>query len=284
MPSPQRSNKLGLLVRVGLFVFLALVGVSLFPVLMRPLGGYLIAGVLGIFAAAAVANALVLRVYERGRLADIGLGWSNASRRNLAVGFAGGAGAALLVVGVPLLTPFASLHRDPEFPGGWETALFVGIVLLFGAIGEELLFRGYAFQVLLRELGPFATILPVSVLFGLSHSANAGSSPLSLANTIGWGIVLGVAFLRSGDLWLPIGLHYGWNLILPLLGVPLSGFRMGITGYVLDWHIGDLWSGGSYGPEGGILTSFVLLPLALYLWKAPIDGQEAFLLRRRKEG
>jgi membrane protease YdiL (CAAX protease family) len=182
------------------------------------------------------------------------------------------------------VTPLASLQPDTEYPGGWETTLLVGIVLLFGAIGEYMLFRGYAFQLMLRHLGPFATILPVSVLFGLSHSSNAGSSPISLINTIGWGLILGVAFLRSGDLWLPIGLHYGWNLVLPLLGVPVSGFKMGITGYALHWSIGDLWSGGLYGPEGGLLTTFVLIPLALFLWKAPIDGQEAFLLRSGEEG
>lgn len=279
MRSHAPRSPMGLLVRIGVFAFLAVAGITLFPLAMRPIGGFVIAGLLGVFAAAAVANALTLRIYERGRLTDIGLGWTNDSQWNAGLGVIGGAGAAVLVLGIPLLVGWAEFRPASE-PGGWPEIMFVAVLLLFGAFGEEMLFRGYGFQVLLRHAGPFATILPTSVLFGLAHSTNAGADELSLANTVAWGVILGVAFLRSGDLWLPIGLHYGWNLTLPLFGVRLSGFKMEVTGYAIRWRIGDLWSGGDYGPEGGLITSIVLLALAVYLWKAPIHGQEAFLLRR----
>jgi hypothetical protein len=74
-------------------------------------------------------------------------------------------------------------------------------------------------------------------------------------------------------------LHFGWNWALPLLGVNLSGFTMGVTGYSLHWKIGGLWSGGEYGPEGGLLTSAIVVLLFIFLHKAPIQHQEAFLLR-----
>ena len=146
-----------------------------------------------------------------------------------------------------------------------------------------MLFRGYGFQVLLAALGPFATILPVSVLFALAHSANLNVSPLALCNTFLWGVLLGCAFVRSGDLWLPIGLHLGWNWALPMFGVNLSGFTMRVTGYAMHWKVGPIWSGGDYGPESGVLTSGVLVLLAIYLWKAPVLRQNAFLLRSRHE-
>ncbi len=290
METHAPRSKLGLLVRLGLFIFLAIAGIWLFSLAMVPLGGYVVGAVLGVFAAAAVANAITLRVYERGKLSDIGLGWTNASRRNAILGVAGGAGAALIVLGPPLLLQWA--HLQPvSGPTGWPAILFLGIVLLFGAFGEEMLFRGYGFQILLPHAGPFATIFPTSVLFALAHSANIDATELDMANTIlsfgntfAWGVILGVAFLRSGDLWFPIGLHYGWNVMLPLFGVSLSGLKMEVTGYALAWKIGSIWSGGAYGPEGGLLTSSVLLLLAVYLWKAPIQGQEAFLLRRGREG
>ncbi len=275
---------MSLLLRVGLFAFLAVVGLFVFPVLMAPVAGYLVGSVLGTFTAAAVANALVLRIYERGRLADIGLGWTRASRQNLIVGVIGGCGAACFVIVPALATGIARMRPDPEYAGGWPAVLFVTIILLFGAFGEEMLFRGYGFQVLLRVAGPFATILPVSLLFALAHTANQNSTFLAIANTAGWGVILGVAFLRSGDLWLPVGLHFGWNWALPMLGANLSGFKMGVTGYALEWHVSELWSGGAYGPEGGLMTSTVLGVLAVYLWKAPIEGQEAYLVRPPKEG
>ena len=144
---------------------------------------------------------------------------------------------------------------------------------------EEMLFRGYAFQVLARSIGAFATVLPMGVLFGLAHLNNQNVTWLGVANTMGWGVLFGVAFLRSGDLWLPIGLHFGWNWVLPLMGVNLSGFTMDLTGRSLHSSWSVLWSGGAYGPEGGLLTSLVVAGLFYYIWKAPIQHQDALLLR-----
>jgi membrane protease YdiL (CAAX protease family) len=280
-PPTQRQKNLGVLLRVGVFVLIAVLGnYFIFPIIIAFLGvPLLVVATLGTFAAAAVANAIVLRIYERGQLADIGLEWTPASRRNLAVGILGGIGAALVVLAGPILFRAADLEPVSNQPFRWPSALFVSIVLLFGAVGEEMLFRGYAFQVLVRAIGPFATILPMSVLFGLAHSDNLNFSGLALLNTILWGIVFGYAFLLSGDLWLPIGLHFGWNVTLPWFGANLSGFTMGVTGYSMHWKIGGLWSGGAYGPEGGMLTTVVAVAVFFYLQRAPVLRQEAFLLR-----
>jgi uncharacterized protein len=278
--TPGQKN-LGVLLRVGVFALIAILGnYFIFPIIIAFFGvPILVVATLGTFAAAAIANAIVLRIYERGQLADIGLEWTAASRRNLALGVLGGIGAALVVLVGPILFRVADLEPVTNEHFRWPSALFVSIVLLFGAVGEEMLFRGYAFQVLVRAIGPFATILPMSVLFGLAHSDNLNFSWLALINTVLWGIVFGYAFLISGDLWLPIGLHFGWNWTLPLLGANLSGFTMEVTGYSMHWKIGGLWSGGAYGPEGGLLTSATVVAVFFYLHRAPIQHQEAFLLQ-----
>jgi membrane protease YdiL (CAAX protease family) len=274
----QRQKLIGLALRVGAFALIAVLGYFfVFPIIIAFIGApVFVISTLGTFAAAAVANAVVLRIYERGNLAGIGLGWTAASRRNLSLGVLGGMGAALIVIVVPLILRVADVVRVPSEQFHWPSLLFVSILLLFGAVGEEMLFRGYAFQVLVRGIGPFATILPMAVLFGLAHSQNLNFGPLALTNTILWGIVLGYSFLRSGDLWLPIGLHFGWNWMLPLLGVNLSGFTMNVTGYTMHWKIGDRFSGGAYGPEGGLLTTAVVIGLFFYLGKAPVQHQETF--------
>ncbi len=273
------STRLGVIVRVGVFALIAFVAMSVLAPLMHAIGGYLVAATLSTFAAAALANAVSLRIYERGQLADIGLQWNAASRRHLLIGFAAGSGSAFLVLGVPLLTGAAELRPAPDSPASWGTFLFVSLVLLFGVVGEEMLFRGYAFQVLMCSMGPFATILPAGALFGIMHSSNPNTTVISLANTMAWGVLLGCAFLRSGDLWLPIGLHFGWNWVLPMFGVNLSGFTMKITGYAMHWKIGALWSGGDYGPEAGLLTSLLVVGLAVVLFKAPVRPQIPYLLR-----
>ena len=278
-PTAQ-NQKLGVILRVGVFGLIAWLCYLIFPFIMTIFGGpILVVAALGTFAAAAVANAIALRIYERAQLADIGLGWTAASRRNLSLGLLGGIGAGLIVVAGPILVRAADLEPIPNEHMHWGSLIFVSIVLVFGAVGEEMLFRGYGFQVLVRAMGPFATILPVGVLFGLAHSENLNFSPLAFVNTTLWGVVLGYAFIRSGDLWLPIGLHFGWNWTLPLMGVNLSGFTMEITGYSVHWKTGVLFSGGSYGPEGGLLTTAMVIALFFYLHKAPIQQQPAFLLQ-----
>ena len=229
--------------------------------------------------AAVVANGLCMRIYERRQIAAIGLLWDKASLVNLGLGCLGGIGAAALVLAGPLLARTAHFSRslDPDAGSPGSFAL-VTASLLFGAAGEEMLFRGFGFQVLLRGLGDWSTILPVGLVFAALHAVNPHATWLGLANTAGFGILFGYAFVRSRDLWLPIGLHFGWNFTLPLFGVNVSGLTMRLTGFNMEWSAGALWSGGEYGPEASILTSAVLVLLYVYLWKAPIWRQRSALL------
>ena len=259
-------DRQGLILRVGLYILLAWLGLLFFPAMMLPLGGIVLTSTLSTFAAGAVANAVVVRIYERARLADVGLGGSPSSGREFLTGVAAGVAGVVCVVAVPLALRMANFRLAPaavEHP--WAAFAFDGVAIFFGAMGEELLFRGYAFQLLIRSLGPFATILPTSIIFGLMHSWNPNATPLGIVNTVAWGILLGYAVWRTGALWLPIGLHFGWNGALPLLGSNLSGFTMGVTGYTLEWNVGVLWSGGGYGVEGSLLTTGIVVALFFVL-------------------
>jgi membrane protease YdiL (CAAX protease family) len=120
----------------------------------------------------------------------------------------------------------------------------------------------------------------VGVLFGLLHGTNPSANWISTANTAGFGILFGYAYLRSRDLWLPIGLHFAWNFTLTLFGVNVSGLRMKVTGYEMSWTAGSLWSGGEYGPEASVLTLAVLALLFAYVWKAPVRRQFSQIVDR----
>jgi membrane protease YdiL (CAAX protease family) len=270
---------LAVVARLGVFAFLSFAGLFLFAWLFLGLG-YFVASALHAFAAAAVANWLCMRIFEHASLADIGLHSSRASAIHLLLGLAGGVVAGLFVTGGPVLEGSAALVAT----GGsdWRNVALLLILILFGGAGEEMLFHGYGFQVLMAQIGPYATILPVSVLFAVAHAGNLNVHALGLINTCLWGIILGTAFLKSGDLWLAIGLHVGWNWALPLMGARLSGFTMNVTGYELRWKADSIWSGGGYGPEGGLLTTLALVVLFLWLiWKAPVRRQTPYLLRER---
>jgi CAAX protease family protein len=249
-----------------------------FGFLMQAVAGTLAGMTLANLAAALFANWIALKIFADSSLAALGLWWNRAGADNFALGLMGGIGAACMVLGPPLLAGAAHFSQIPEDrPTVWAMA-FLAVFLLVGSSAEEILFRGFGFQTLLANFGKWIAIAPVAVLFGLLHLGNPGASWLGIANTIGFGAVFGYACARSRDLWLPIGLHFGWNLTLPLFGVNVSGLRMDVTGYAMSWTAGALWSGGAYGPEASLLTSAVVVLLFLYVWKAPIRRQTSPLM------
>lgn len=273
-PAKPADTKLSLAIRVFFFIALVVIGL-LFATTPLSFFGPVVAGSVGLCATGLLANVITMRIFDRRPLADIGLQATRSSNVNLGFGILYGAAAAGFMLLAPLLAGTGHLDARKDFQTSWATLLFYLMTLLVAATGEELIFRGYAFQLLVEKIGPFATILPVSVLFGLAHGSNPNSSRLAILNTILWGILLGFAFLRSRDLWLPIGLHFGWNAVLPLFGVNLSGLTIEVTRYAYRWDLAPIWSGGDYGPEGGLLTTIFVLGLFYALYRAPIQPQHS---------
>jgi membrane protease YdiL (CAAX protease family) len=267
-----RQDPVRVAIHVAVYIALFIVSSMIFGWALASVG-YLVGIIATSVLAAGFANWLSLRIFEGRHLVDAGLWWNRASSTNLAFGLAGGAGSAAFVLLPPLLFREARLLSSNVDRPTIGSIVFLLVLLAAGVLGEELLFRGYAFQLLLRTAGPYATILPVGILFALLHGSNPNATWFGLANTAAFGILFGYAYLRSRDLWLPIGLHLGWNFTLPLFGVNLSGLRMRMTGYEMSWSAGALWSGGEYGPEASLLTSAVVVALFFYLWKAPIRRQ-----------
>jgi len=271
-------------IRAGVFVLFYVVSAQLAGWFLSGLNNPLLSGTTVILLTGLIANVLCLRIFEGMHLPDCGL-WLNASAgRNLVLGLGGGVGAAALVLLPPVAAGaahFVMLPNEPPTPG---SVAFLIAMLAGGSIGEELLFRGYGLQILIAAIGSWATILPLGILFGALHYGNPGASLLSSAITAGFGILFGYAYLRSRDLWLPIGLHFGWNFTLPVFGVNMSGLRIRVAGYEMVWSAGDLWSGGSYGPEASILTLVVLVLLFVYIRKIPVARQSSPLIDPPAQG
>lgn len=196
------------------------------------------------------ANLASARWFGTLRFADFGLGWSADSAKQTCLGLFLGAGSMSALVLGAVITGLA--RWEPAESGN---LIWLAATLLAGATGEELLFRGYAFQYL-AEAWPAPAILGSGVLFGLAHVLlNHNIQPIGALNTALWGALLGYGCWRTKALWLPIGIHYGWNLAQVLFGASLSGTTISATGVRLVWSGPDLWSGGDYGPEGGLLTT-----------------------------
>ncbi|MBV8829507.1 MAG: CPBP family intramembrane metalloprotease [Acidobacteriaceae bacterium] len=274
-PREPLSTPVGIIIRLAFFVAAVLIGLLFLTSLLSAIFGTVVAGTIGLCATGLLANFLTMRIFDRRPFTDIGLQPNNAGLRNLLIGILFGGGAAALMLLAPILAGTGHLVGRSEDSFTWPTLFFYLAALLVAAVGEEMIFRGYAFQLLVEKIGPFATILPVSIIFGLAHNANPHATGLGVANTAFWGVLLGYAFLRARDLWLPIGLHYGWNAVLPLFGVNLSGLTIDVTRYTYRWDLRPLWSGGEYGPEGGLLATIFIITLFWALRKAPVKPQTA---------
>lgn len=277
------DTRLGIVLRVAFFVATVFVGLRLLVFLLFTVFGLVVAGTVGLCAAGLAANLLTLRIFDRRPLTDIGLKGGRISILNFALGLLVGVGAAGLMMLAPILAGSGHLVEQPNPVFSWPNLLFYLITLAVAAAGEEMIFRGYAFQLLVDKIGPFATLLPVSVIFGLTHASNPHSTAIGVLNTVLWGVVLGFAFLRSRDLWLPIGLHFGWNAVLPLFGVNLSGLNIEVTRFQYRWDLLPLWSGGDYGPEGGLLATIFVIGVFFTLLKIPVKAQHAAIARNLNE-
>jgi membrane protease YdiL (CAAX protease family) len=273
-PFENPVTRLGIVLRVAFFAGIVVAGLWVFGRALSIFGA-VVEATIGLFATGLLSNFLTMRIFDRRPLTDIGIGGGRASRMNFAIGAVLGAGAAALMLSAPLLGGAGHLVLRPAGSFAWPSLVFYLAVMVFGAAGEEMIFRGYAFQLLVQRMGPFATVLPVGVVFGIVHSWNPNATSWGVLNTILWGILLGYSFLRSRDLWLPIGLHYGWNVVLPLFGVNLSGLTIEITRYFYRWDLTPLWSGGNYGAEGGLLATIFVIALFFALARAPIVPQTA---------
>lgn len=147
-----------------------------------------------------------------------------------------------------------------------NTLLFFVIFMLVGW-NEELLSRGYHLQTIASGLNLFWAVLFSSAFFGLLHLNNPNASWVSTAGIFFAGVYQSYAYFRTGQLWLPIGLHIGWNFFEGVVfGFPVSGLdiyaltRIQVTGPVL-------WTGGAFGPEAGlILLPSLIVGSVLIYW------------------
>ncbi len=124
---------------------------------------------------------------------------------------------------------------------------------LGGAIVEELIFRGLMFQAIDKLGGRPLALALTSLFFGVVHLGNPGATLWSgFAIFLEAGVLLGAAFLWRRNLWFTMGLHFAWNAIEGLLGIPVSGHST-VGLFTVTVNGNSLLTGGDFGLEGSIV-------------------------------
>ncbi|MDO8683779.1 MAG: CPBP family intramembrane metalloprotease [Armatimonadota bacterium] len=123
------------------------------------------------------------------------------------------------------------------------------------SIFEELIMRGYVFSILYSRLGPSHAVIGSAAIFSLFHLVKHTRLPLLFTiNAFFFGILAAQSRLATGALWMPIGLHIGWNFAASsVFGLPCAGriYDGGLITCTVDGpkHI----TGGYYSPDAGLL-------------------------------
>jgi membrane protease YdiL (CAAX protease family) len=228
----------------------------------------------GISFLACLAATWMFLQFEDRPLAAIGLDLQRRRGREFLFGALGG---AALMASTGLAIYLADGCHWLRTPGVGALRLLQGAWLYLAvALSEELLFRGYCFQRLEEGLGAGATLALTGLGFALAHWGNPGmTGPTRLWATLNIGLaalLLGLAYLRTRSLALPIGIHLGWNWTQgSLLGFGVSGTREA-GWWTPVFHARPAWlTGGAFGLEASLPCALLCAAacVALALWPDP---------------
>jgi len=160
-----------------------------------------------------------------------------------------------------------------------QSLLGAANMAVLSGIGEELIFRGVVYRIFEEMFGSVIALLVSAAFFGATHLANPGATLTSgAAIALEAGVLLGVSYMMVRNLWLPIGLHFGWNFAeSAIFGSVVSGnafkglFSTTLTGP-------ELLTGGKFGPEASVVAVAICAAAALVIlviavrrgeWKPP---------------
>ncbi|MFJ3666956.1 lysostaphin resistance A-like protein [Streptomyces sp. NPDC090106] len=163
--------------------------------------------------------------------------------------------------------------------GGYGTeggVSIAGLLTVFGlmtgvAVTEELLFRGVLFRLVEELAGTKGALIVSAVLFGGLHLLNPKATVWgALAIAVEGGVMLGAVYAATRSLWLPIGVHFGWNFALSgVFGVTVSGDDSGPGGLLHGALTGpSVLTGGTFGPEASLFAILVCSVPTVYFLRA----------------
>lgn len=207
---------------------------------------------------------------DKRSLAILGLHYDGSSLTYVAYGAAIALSCVTLTFLIGLLFGYVEVRRSKLSDDcvSCMPLFFGGLVDFFtAAVFEEIIFRGYVFYLLFETWGPVTAIVGSSIGFSFAHIIKYPNVPaMFIFNALIFGLMAAACRHLMGSLWLPIGIHFGWNVVSgPIFGLPYSG-RSYERGVVVSDVSGPTWlTGGLYSFDAGVLGTVALLIAAVGL-------------------
>jgi hypothetical protein len=235
--------------------------------------------------------AVVGRYLDRRPFRDFGLRFSGRWWADLGFGLALGAVLMAMIFAVELAAGWIEVTGFFVAPEG-GISFFPGILLPLAGyvavgIGEEIWSRGYLLTNLAEgfrgsRMGAAAAIVAATIIsggvFGLAHAMNANASVVSTFNLFLIAFLLALGYILTGELAISIGLHITWNFFQGnVFGLPVSGGASARSFIGTEQAGPQLWTGGAFGPEAGLLGIGALLvgSALILLWVRVQEGSAA---------
>lgn len=210
---------------------------------------------------------LFWKIWDKGKIREIGLTNIKSSWRDLGAGLLIGAVSFTIVALILLATNSVEMVNSfgsPKFSWALITQL---IIFIFVGINEELFCRGYCMTVLKQTKKPWVPIIVSAIIFSVMHSMNGGISLLAYVNLFLFGIFMGYLFMKTKNIWMCIGYHITWNYFQgDIFGFLVSGNTTDSI-YSIKVISHNLINGGSFGPEGGLVVTVLLIVSTLLVYK-----------------
>lgn len=222
----------------------------------------------GVLAILLAAWAMV-RFIDRRSFTSLGFVAAKAIR-DLVTGLLLGAGLIALAVVILWLAGWA--RTVPSVAFSWSTLALTGTAMLLNTVTQEVMVRGYVLQTVASQFRILVAVIVSSVIFAALHAgAIAEGGVLPALNLFAAGVLLAVAYTASRNLWLPIGLHFAWNVVQgPVLGITVSGQALDSGWRMVELDGPVAFTGGAFGLEGGVVATFVtMLGIVILVRKNP---------------
>lgn len=175
-------------------------------------------------------------------------------------------GLVMMSIVVLILFMFGdiTIEKKPAQPVGISAIGSILIILLGWIIQggtEEILTRGWLMNILGARYNITVGLIISSTFFGILHLWNPNVNYIAVLNIILVGLFFGIYVIKTNDLWAVCGMHTAWNFAQGnLFGFQVSGINVEV-GSLVDLNLvgNDFVTGGVFGPEAGIVSSFVLI-------------------------
>ena len=220
-----------------------------------------------------LAAILYCRIFEKRKADTLGF-----TKENRISEYLSGAAVGAVMITAPtlicLITGSANLTAaSPIKP---LSILCFFIAILIQGMGEEALFRGYLMTSLCRKMRPAYAVLLSALLFALFHTGNASFSFLAFVNIMLFGIFAGIFMLKRGSIWAVGAVHSIWNFVQGnVFGFQVSGNPKFDTVFEITTVSGrDILHGGSFGIEGGLCATAILLAAIFVALLIPTKQEE----------